>query len=64
MPEPIQPTVGRQLRMGTADHDALLKAAERGDQNEYILTALRRQLRRDGYLTGKNGSRRQRRVKR
>lgn len=43
-------TIGRQLRMGATEHEALTKAAGQGEQNTYIMNALRKQLRRDGHL--------------
>lgn len=48
---PSTPTVGRQLRIGATEHDALVKAVGRGGQNAYIMKALRSQLKRDGHLT-------------
>jgi hypothetical protein len=43
--------VGRQVRLPQVEYDALWKAAPHGQQNAYILKALRAQLRRDGHLT-------------
>lgn len=50
-PPTIEPTIGRVIRLVADDHAALLKAARRGEQNTYIIKALRAQLRRDGFLT-------------
>lgn len=47
--------VGRQLRIGQDEYNALTKAAPRGQQNGYIIKALRSQLHRDGFLA-KNGT--------
>lgn len=55
--------VGRQLRIGQDEYNALTKAAPRGQQNGYIIKALRSQLHRDGFL-GKNGTTPRRTTKR
>jgi hypothetical protein len=53
------------LRLGQAEYDALRKAAGRGKQNAYIVTALRAQLKRDGHLTApRKPARRRRRTAR